>query len=105
MLDLSKRKKKYFNLILHDGTKLQIPPPTREIYGAMLEISKKEVADEEELNRIISMVLKTNKQGIEITQAQIDAFDLDDMCAFFLEYAQFTHEILTDPNSKSPIVP
>jgi len=104
MLDLSKRSKKYFDLVLHDGTKLQIPPPSRGIYGEMLEISKKEIPDEEELGRLVTMVLQTNKQGIEITQAQVDAFDLDDMTTFFVEYAQFTQELLSDPNSKFPIV-
>lgn len=105
MLDLSKRKKKYWDLVLHDGTKLQIPAPTRGLYGLMLEISEKETVDEEELGRVVAMVLRTNRKGIEITQDQIDAFDLEDMCALFFEYAQFTQEVLSDPNSKFPIVP
>lgn len=105
MLDLSKRRKQYFDLVLHDGTKLQIPPPSRRIYGEMLEISKKEIPDEEELGRLVTMVLQTNKQGIEITQAQVDAFDLDDMATFLLNMLSLPRNYCPTqtPNSHCPV--
>lgn len=105
MLDFSKRPKRYWDLVLHDGTKLQIPPPTMGIYGEMMAVSGKGTVDEEELCRIVATVLRANKQGVEVTQEQIDAFDIDDMFSLFTEYAGFTQEVLSDPNYKSLIVP
>lgn len=103
MLDFQKRKKKYWDLALHDGTRLQIPTPTMGIYNAMQEISEQaDNADVEELGRVIAQILRANRKNLEITEAQIQAFDLEDMYELFAGYMKFIEETLSDPNSKSP---
>lgn len=102
MLDFSKRKKKYFDVGLHDGTKLQIPTPTMAAYDAMKNIDNN--SDKEELYEMLKKILSTNKKGIDVTEEQVRKFELDDMIEFFVEYAEFVKLVLVDPNSKSPVV-
>lgn len=103
MLDFQKRKKKYLDLALHDGTKLKIPAPTMAIYTAMKEVAEDPDHADEELERLVKDILNSNKQGIEITEEQIQTFDLDDMKELFFAYAEFVKEVLSDPSSGSPI--
>jgi len=106
MLDFQKRKKKYFDMGLHDGTKLQIPTPTMDVYDLMMEVTKTGAnTDINQLREVVARVLRTNKQGAEITDTQIRAFDLDDMYELFMEYIEFIKSVLSDPNSKSLIAP
>jgi hypothetical protein len=106
MLDFQKRKKKYFDIALHDGTKLKISTPTTELYGMIREsFSDPENVEEDDLRSLVKNVLSTNKQGIEITDEQVEEFDLEDMYLLFTKYVAFVQEVLSDPNSKSPIVP
>lgn len=104
MLDFSKRKRKTFNVTLHDGTKLKIPAPTMAIYTAMKDFAEDpENATEEDIIGMLRDILNSNKQGIAITDEQLEAFDLDDMKELFFAYAEFVKEVLSDPSSGSPI--
>lgn len=102
MLDFQKRKKKYFDLALHDGTKLKIPTPTMTVFDAMKEVTESQ-DDTDQLASLVSTLLNTNKQGVEITDEQMESFDLEDMKELFVAYVDFVQEVMTDPNSKSPI--
>ena len=99
MLDFSKRKKKYFDITLHDGTKLQIPTPTRGVYNAIMEISQKaDNADFAEVEQVVKKILDSNKTKVKITEQQMAAFDLDDIYELFLSYVDFVHKVISDPN-------
>lgn len=103
MLDFQKRKKKYWDVALHDGTRLQIPAPTMAIYKAMQEMSENaDNTDADELGQVVAKILRANRKNIEITEEQIQAFDLEDMYELFASYMEFIKETLSDPNSKSP---
>jgi len=101
-LDFQKRKKKYFDLTLHDGTKLKIPTPTKKIYDELVNLSRDTEAAAKELPGLTRTILATNKDGILITDEQMDDFDIADLYAFFIEYTNYVTEVLSDPNSKSP---
>lgn len=104
MLDLSKRKKKYWDLVLHDGTKLQIPTPSRGVYDAVMEVSQKaDNANFMEIEQIVKQIMSSNKARVIITEEQMAAFDLDDIYELFISYVDFVHEVISDPNSKSLI--
>ena len=99
MLDLSKRSKKYFDLTLHDGTKLQIPTPTRGVYNAVMEISQKaDNADFTEVEQVVKQILSSNKTKVKVTEQQMAAFDLEDIYELFLSYVDFVHKVISDPN-------
>ena len=104
MLNFQKRKKKYFNITLHDGTKLRIPTPTLEFYNEInYTISNIENVENEDVRAVIKAVLALNKEGIEITDGHIDEFDTEDICEFFMEYMVFVQGVLSDPNFNSLI--
>lgn len=99
MLDLSRRSKKYFDLVLHDGTKLQIPTPTWGVYNAVMEISQKaDNADFAEVGQVVKKILDSNKTKVKITEQQMAAFDLADIYELFLSYVDFVHKVISDPN-------
>jgi len=99
MLDFSKRKKKYWDVALHNGTKLQIPCPTMDVYDSMVEISKNPYSvDYDQLKEAAATVMKSNRQGTEITDEDMRLFDLDDLKEFFIEYGKWVKQVLSDPN-------
>lgn len=101
MLDFQKRKKKYFDITLHDGTQLSLPTPTLKLNNdlqAMLE-----TGGEKEVPAMVKSILETNRQGIEITQEHIQAFDVEDMIDLMMGYMEFTKGVLSVPNLKSLI--
>lgn len=105
MLNFQKRKKKYFDITLHDGTELQIPTPTMVVFDAMKEISENPSdVDSDQLKDLLSTILSTNRAGLEITGEHLKEFDSNDIKDFFLEYVKFVQGVLSDPNLKSPIV-
>lgn len=80
MLDFQKRKKKTFDIALHDGTKLKIPTPTMGVFSSLKEVTvNQENAGEEELLAVLRDVLNSNKQGVVVTEDQLREFDLDDI--------------------------
>lgn len=103
MLDFQKRKKKYFNVTLHDGTKLRIPTPTKRTYGDLMDMYQNPDTAADKLPQLLEDTLKTNKGGVQITEEQLAEFDIEDMYVFFTDFADFVSDILDDPNSKSPI--
>ena len=103
MLNFQQRKKRYFDVTLHDGTELQIPPPTMDVFDAMREVSENPAeVDVGKLTELLAKVLRTNKTGMSITEEQIKEFDYDDLLVFFTDYLDFINRVLSDPNSKSP---
>lgn len=103
MLNFQKRAKKYWDLTLHDGTELQVPAPTRGIYQSMQEISQNtDNTTADELGQVVAQILRANRKNVEITEAQIQAFDLEDMYELFAGYMEFIKETLSDPNLRSP---
>lgn len=102
MLDFQKRKKKYFNVTLHDGTKLRIPTPTKRTYGDLMYVYQNPNIAADKLPELLEDTLRTNKDGVQITEEQLAEFDIEDMYVFFTDFADFVSDILDDPNSKSP---
>ena len=96
MLDFQKRKKKYLDIALHDGTKLKIPTPTMAIYSTMKEVTENPDTADEELEGVVKAVLSSNKQGVKIKDEQLQAFDMDDMKELLLAYREFVIEVLSD---------
>lgn len=104
MLDFQKRKKKYYELILHDGTMLLLPTPTMEMFETMKEVGPDpRKVEKEQLYAVIGAILRDNKYKIEISDEQVQTFDYEDMYALLSEYLQFVNEVLSDPNSRSPL--
>ncbi len=101
MLDFSKRKKKYFELKLHDGTKLSLPTPSLKLNSELQSLL--DAGGEKEVPVMVQSILETNKQGVEITQEHIQAFDVEDMLDLMMGYMEFTKGVLSDPNLKSLI--
>ena len=101
MLDFSKRKKRYYDITLHDGTTLKIPAPKNSLWMALAELQASgpmENVGNLELLRLTRIVLESNKESIPITDQHINEFDLEDMQDFLGEYAGFVNSILSDPN-------
>lgn len=102
MLDFQKRKRKYFEIKLHDGTELKIPTPTRAIYDDLMEMYQDPEAAVRRMPDLLVAVLKSNRDKTPITEAQLDEFDIEDLYDFFTGYANFVSATLDSPNSKSP---
>lgn len=103
MLDFQKRKRKYFDVVLHDGTLLKVPPPTVKVFEDIQEIAvDPQSTTPNQLTNLARAVLNTNKAGVQITDEQISAFDFDEITELFTGYANFITEALSDPNLKSP---
>lgn len=99
MLDFSSRKKKYYDLKLHDGTKLSLPTPTMKVFDSMFEIYKNsDSVDIDTMRQLLLEILSSNKQGIKITDEQIQAFDVEDLYELLMSYVKFVQGVLADPN-------
>ncbi len=102
MLDFQKRKRKYFEVKLHDGTELRIPTPARAIYDDLMEMYENPEGAARKMPCLLEAILRMNKDGIPITEKQLNEFDIEDLYDFFTDYANFVSAILDDPNSKPP---
>lgn len=104
MLDFQKRKKKYLNITLHDGTKLRIPTPTMDLFDDINEMANDpQSVQVDDLRQIAKAVLATNRDKVQITDEQLEEFDFDDMHELLIQYSAFIKEVLSDPNLNSPI--
>lgn len=100
MLDYSKRKKRYFDMVLHDGAKLRLPMPTKAVFGELNELSKTPEEDIvlDDLIGILEVILNSNKNQAVITAEQLQEFDLEDIKVLFAEYVNFVQKGLSAPN-------
>jgi len=106
MLDFRKRKKKYFDVILHDGTKLQLPMPTMAVYRELVDVSKLTGNDNmDSLTNLLNVILKSNKNQVPITDEHLTSFDVEDIIELFVGYAEMVQKELNNPNLSSPIIP
>ena len=111
-MDLSKRKQKYFDLIMIDGTKLQIKKPNEQLIYDMEEFEKslRNVAGVKNVfDGVKDMTLKiinrntANKiyDALLFMEQDVDGeylYDYDVCMSIFREYSKFTQEVLSNPN-------
>nr|DAT81701.1 MAG TPA: hypothetical protein [Caudoviricetes sp.] len=111
-LDLAKRKQKYFDLTMVDGTKLQIKKANEELIYEMEEFEKrlrKSSNVKEVFEGIKTLVLKIINRNTANKVYDALLFNLKgedgellydyDVCmAIFAEYNKFTYEVLRNPN-------
>lgn len=98
MLDLSKKSRKSWPVILADGTTLEIPQPSAALVYA-LQAMEPTVSD---MIDGVTEILNTNKQGEEFRREEVmEAFDVSDLADFLNGYYEFINGIYNDPNSTS----
>lgn len=98
MLDLSKKSRKSWPVILADGTQLDIPQPSAALVYA-LQSMEQTISD---MIDGVTEILNTNKQGEIFDREEVmEALDVDDLADFLNGYYEFVKGICSDPNSKS----
>ena len=91
-MDLSKRKQKYFDLVMIDGTKLQIKKPNEQLIYDMEEFEKS-LRNAAGVKKIYDALL--------FMEQDVDGeylYDYDVCMSIFREYSKFTQEVLSNPN-------
>ena len=101
--DFKKIKKKYFNVGLPDGTKLQLRTPSKRIYEDLKKISTD--ADSNlmeqagEVSDICAKIMSNNLENKTITEKYVsDNFDIQDLALFLESYFDYTQEVINNPN-------
>jgi len=100
MLSFRKRKKRTMEIELHDGTKLRIPMPNKDVFDDLKEASKISEPDivMDDLADLVAAILASNTGKIAVTEEQLRELDLEDIKDFLEEYAAFVTKGLSDPN-------
>lgn len=111
-LNLAKRKRKYFELTMIDGTKLSIKKASEELIYEMEEFEKnmknvkgvKDVFDGVKL-LVLKIINRNTANKVydallfnEIGEDDELLYDYDVCMAIFFEYSKFTQEVLRNPN-------
>lgn len=111
-LNLSKRKQKYFSLIMVDGTKLEIKKANEELIYNMEEFEKnlrsvkgvKEVFDAVKA-MVLTIINRNTANKVydallfnEKDEAGDLVYDYEVCMAIFTEYSKFTQEVMANPN-------
>lgn len=107
MLDLSKIKRRYFELKL-GGEKLELEPPKVKTLKNIMALSK-ELGDMDEseidfdavtrLTEVITGILSKNKQKKKFDAEYVeDNIDLDDMILILESYFEWVGKVQSDPN-------
>ena len=106
MLDFTKKKQQFFNLILSDGSRLDIPMPSADEYDELIDkmIGPNGVRKAKEIQKLVLKILNTNQQGIVIEQEEIADLTVADLYAILNGYSKQIIEGLNDPNLFSPDV-
>lgn len=106
MLDFTKKKQQFFNLILSDGLRLDIPMPSADEYDELIDkmIGPNGVRKAKEIQKLVLKILNTNQQGIVIEQEEIADLTVADLYAILNGYSKQIIEGLNDPNLFSPDV-
>ena len=100
MLDFTKKKQQFFNLILSDGLRLDIPMPSADEYDELIDkmIGPNGVRKAQEIQKLVLKILNTNQQGIVIEQEEIADLTVADLYAILNGYSKQIIEGLNDPN-------
>lgn len=101
--DFNKIKKKYFNVGLPDGTKLQLRTPSKRIYENLKKISTdadSNLMDQAaEVYDISAKILSNNLENKVVTGEYVsDNFDIQDLAIFLESYFDYTQEVVDNPN-------
>lgn len=101
--DFNKIKKKYFNVGLPDGTKLQLRTPSKRIYEDLKKISTdadSNLMDQAaEVYNISAKILSNNLENKVVTGEYVsDNFDIQDLAIFLESYLDYTQEVINNPN-------
>lgn len=104
MLDFTKKKQQFFNLILSDGLRLDIPMPSADEYDELIDkmIGPNGVRKAKEIQKLVLKILNTNQQGIVIEQEEIADLTVADLYAILNGYSKQIIEGMKDPNLCSP---
>ena len=101
--DFGKIKKKYFNITLTDGTKLQVRTPVKRVYEKMRKIDTSPESDQAEqadaLFELCAEILSNNVEGKILTTDYVaENFDYEDVSLFIVAYYEYVQEAITSPN-------
>lgn len=101
--DFNKIKKKYFNITLPDGTKLQLKMPSKKIFEKLKEIKTgvgstfAEQADA--VYALSAEILSGNLEKKVITpKYAADNFDIEDLSIFLTAYDEYVEDQNNNPN-------
>jgi len=102
-LDFSKVKKTYLSIKLLDGTEIKLTTPKKALFDELstfystfekLEENLSDMKVIDELYEISAKVMSCNKEGIEISTAQLEnELDLEDIILFFNAYYDFVQAL------------
>lgn len=101
--DFNKIKKKYFNVGLPDGTKLQLRTPSKRIYEGLKKISTdadSNLMDQAaEVYDISAKILSNNLENKVVTGEYVsNNFEILDLAVFLEAYFDYTQEVVDNPN-------
>ena len=100
MLSFRDRVKRVFEIELHDGTKLRIPPPSKGLLRKLIALGKslEEHVSLDTVDDLISTVLGSNIDKTTITDKQLQLFDFEDSAELLTEYTDFANQVKSSPN-------
>lgn len=105
MFDMTKIKKRYFDIRLKSGKTLNIEVPKLKILkkiSSLGESSKNEELNENDVKNLIeatTLAINKNKQNYKISAEQVeDMFDIEDVMLFLSNYFEWVNQIQNSKN-------
>lgn len=105
MFDMTKIKKRYFDIKLKNGKILNIEAPKLKILKKILslgESSKNEELNENDMKDLIeatTLALNKNKQNYKISAEQVEElFNIEELILFLSDYFEWVNQIQNSKN-------
>ena len=105
MYDMTKLKKRYFDIKLKNGKILNIEPPKLKVLkkiAALSEVKDTENLGENDINNLmeaISLALSKNKQNVKISVEQVENnYDIDEIVDLLKAYFEWVNSIQNSKN-------
>lgn len=97
-MDFTKIPPQYFEMVMPDGVRLDLPDPSMEQFEKM-QMALADMKLMTELVQIMADVLNGNRQGVKITEQKVrEQFTMKGMITFLAEYAAWVKGVLNHPN-------
>lgn len=98
MYDMTKVKKRYFDMKLSNGKFIQIEPPKIKDLKKITEISHKSgeemtAKDLDDIYTIIKLIMNKNKQNYKVPTELIESMDLDSIYEFINAYIEWLNSV------------
>lgn len=105
MFDMRNLVRRHFEVILPDGTHLEVEPPKMKVLRKMISLAQQEQNGEleneafDDLLSALSLALSKNKQRQQISKQYLDAeLNLDEVQALLISYFDWVSEIHDEKN-------